>query len=169
MKINLEFLGATLLFSTLLASCGFHLRGLEKIPSDISHINLQTNVPAPDLWAILQADLRNNGAILDSPENLNQSQAILSIQSFNTATQLLSSTGVSGAGLYQITSTVTVVLMDPHNKILLGPLTLSSERQYRTNSMQILSNQSIEFRLTQQMAHDLSSQIIHHLATYHAS
>jgi len=165
-KIIFSFLLIPLL---LLNSCGFHLRGLEKIPENISHINLQTNIPAPYLWPILQDDLRNNGAILESQNNLNQAQAILTIQAFKTSTQLINLTGVAGAGLYQLTSTVTFVLMDPDNKILLGPVTLSSERQYSTNSMQVLSDQSIEARLTRQIAHDLSNQIIHHLATYHAA
>ncbi len=171
MKINHPFLLITaFLFSLLLTACGFHLRGLEKIPNNISHINLQTNIPAPYLWPALQEDLRNNGAILLSQDNLSQAQAILLIQSFSNSNQLLSSTGVAEAGLYQITSTVTFALLNPDqnkNKILLGPITLSAERQYSSNAMQVLSNQSIQTRLSKDMAHDLANQIIHRLATYH--
>ncbi len=157
-------IGLILSLSFLLLACGFHLRGLEKMPPILNKLYIETDIIAPALLPSLKSSLQNNGVILMTEAG--QATSLLLIQNFQTSKQLISLSGVTEAGQYQLTTSVDFTLEDSKSNTLLGPIHLSAERQYSTNATQILSNSSIEFRLNQQMSQELANKILSYLARY---
>lgn len=166
-KLTISLLGSALLLSSLLTACGFHLRGTEKMPSTLQHLYLQTdsnNTANPELINYLESDLRQKGVILMS--STDHSDSILLLQNFQISRQLISLSGATEAGQYQLSSSVEFLLETPEGKTLLGPITVSAQKEYSTNAMQVLAKSSIESRLKTQLAENLANQILNHLAHY---
>lgn len=152
------------LLSFLLIACGFHLRGLEKMPPVLNHLYIETNTPAPVFLPKLEAALQNNEVILVN--NSQSASSILIIQNFQTSKQLLSLSGTTEAGQYTLTTSVSFSLETPDGKTLMGPIDLSAERLYSTNAMQVLSTGSIESRLNLQMSEELANKVLNYLSKY---
>jgi len=151
------------IFSNLtLTSCGFHLRGTEKLPPILHRVYVEKDARAPQVIPALLEDLRNQGVVvLNTPET---ATSILSIQNFQQTKQLNTLIGVVGAAKYQLITSVEFTLSTPDGKILMGPETLSIQRLYSSNNLQILSDQAEQNELYYQMAQALARKILMRLS-----
>lgn len=158
-KLGFSFILIALLF---ISACGFHPRGVQKLPASLNKLYVATDSPLNPFIQNLRLLLGANGIML--VDNAKHSTATLTIMSMQKKHQLTSLTGSNEAGQYTLYKTVEFKVTDTQGHILLAPTTVRAQRTYSSNASQILSASSVHQRLLAQMDQQLSSDILNRLA-----
>ena len=148
------------LCSTLLAACGFQLRGAVEMPYSSLYIDL------PESNA-LRAKLARNitaGSKTMLASSANTSQAILSITGDNLAKNVLSVNSAGRVREYQLVRTFTFRVYDPAGSDLIPPGRIVVRRDITFNDSQVLSKQDEENLLIRDMEDDLVQQLLRRLS-----
>ncbi len=136
-KIN--FLKKIALSSCMLvAGCGFHLRGLEPLPTSLQNIYLTTN----DQYGAFTKDLRNQMKWANVKLAANRLAAPITLHIIKTKWNNLNiTTGDSTeARVYIVKMDMTYQLESSKGIVIYGPQTLSINQQLILNANQLLDN-----------------------------
>jgi LPS-assembly lipoprotein len=156
MKIKLIFLIASMF---LLTACGFHLRGQNELPPQLTTVYLQSNNPYGQLEVVLKTTLEGmNVNIVESPQ-----QAPITLNITNASLTHDNSNVVSSdqASIYNFTNACTFTLINNKTKSqLVSPQNISFTRQLTLQPNEILETSSEVDTLKQEMNRDMISQIL---------
>lgn len=151
-----------LLTTSSIMSCGFHLRSQPPVPPEITTIALLSENPngqlAQQLWQIFKS--AHVHVVTDS----NKAPISLVLLDEQMTTHLLSESASSATRQYTLTYTVNFELQ-ANNKVIFGPQKLQAFRNYMVNERQVLSAPTEQQILSQNLQHDLISQLVSQLGS----
>lgn len=102
---------------SLLTACGFHLRGIQKLPTSLNKLYIQTDTPInPFVQTLKRMLMANKITLVNQPKSATATLAILKMRRTH---QLTSMTGSNEAGQYSLYRTVVFKVTDSKNKVLL--------------------------------------------------
>ena len=150
---------AALLFSALLAGCGFQLRGTADVPFESVYVpNAHTGI-ALDLKRNIQAGTR--AKVVDSPK---EAQAILQFTEETRAKEILSLTGTGRVREFQLRYRVGFRVHDGKGGDYVPQSTVQLSRDVSFNDSDILAKEAEEQLLFRDMQADMTQQIMRRLA-----
>ncbi|MCX7091171.1 MAG: LPS assembly lipoprotein LptE [Legionellales bacterium] len=146
------------LISLLLLGCGFHLRGLVSMPSNLHDVAIVVENVNRDLAPMLKEQLNAYHILVpDDPayahywlilENDKDDQQITSVSSSTTRRQ------------YQMTYQVAFKLQEAHGKEIIPSTLVTTTRQLTVNSNRMLGSSDEENTLKHEMRRDAVIQIL---------
>lgn len=146
----------------LLTACGFHLRGIQKLPTVLNRLYLQSSDPFSQLSQAIRLTLKSNRILLvQTPAEASATLRIISVEQTHKMTSL---SGAAEAGQYTLFSKLTFEVTDSEKHVLLEPTTIQASRNYNSNAMQVLSAYSVRERLSKAMNQQLASDILSRLS-----
>lgn len=151
------------LLSCLLASCGFHLRGVVELPPAFQRIYVQSEDPYSQVVKNLKRTLQFSGAKLTNTAK--EANIILEILHEDKSEQLLSVGSTQETRQYNLVLSVTFALTDANGKTILSPQTVSEIRAITIQVNQILGGNNEANNLYQQMRSAIASNIMNRLAS----
>jgi len=148
---------------TMLAACGFKLRGQAYLPPEIRTIYLKSNAPYGSFTEQLRQTLVSMGIKL--VENEKDAPIVLEILNEGTQRQLTGLSTTTPVNTYQLIYTVTFKITDNAGRAL-GPVrSVSARRAHVVNSSEVLSV-NMEYNLLEQdMRREAVYQIINQLGS----
>lgn len=154
-----------LMFSLLLASCGFHLRGQSAFELPFQRLYVQSaNGYAPFINELKGAIQANNVQITESPE---QAQLTLQIVSEVTDKQILSLSGAGRVLEYRLQYRISLRAYDQKQHEWLAPQEITLRRDFSYDDTQVLAKQQEEALLYQNMRSDAVQQVLRRLNHAH--
>ena len=156
----------SLLFSLLLGSCGFHLRGAGKfeIPPSLSILQVR-----------VEGNLLENNPLVVAKKNALGSQTDIQIQESGESPRLMLYGEQSDSQVLSVTSTgkvdeyllkyeVSFRLMDKDGKLLSEPQTVRVQREHQFDRLNVLAKEREEQDLRRAMQRDAVQQILRRLS-----
>ncbi|MEW6354619.1 MAG: LPS assembly lipoprotein LptE [Pseudomonadota bacterium] len=145
-----------LIFSALLAGCGFHLRGGGLQGADVPLTYLQGGSPNAGVSAELSRleQFTNDAA---------KAQVVLNILSENFDRRVLSVGSDAKVSEYEVRYTVSFSATDKAGKEIIAPQTIALKRDYRFDETRVLAADAEEATLRRDMARDAAQRIIRRL------
>lgn len=165
--LSLLFLLLLLLLLTgSLNGCGFHFRGVVKLPSSMASTYIQDSRPPSAIAAKLKAALTKNNSVvvksLDSQTDNGQLAVLyLSNERFNR--RLLSSGSSTLVKEYQLNYSITFEVKTRNGDSLLAAQTVNTSRNQTFDENQVLAKISEQDDLRQEMTTDATGQILRRL------
>ena len=153
-----------LLLVVFLAGCGWHLRGVLKLPPQLKNTYIQSDAPnSPFTQVLTRLLIANHINVVKSPQDAN---AILVLSDVNTSNALTSLSGGAEAGQYTMYGSVTFSVTDAKTgAVFIPPRQVENTRTFDSNSTQALSAQSAINNLMvlqqNQLAQDILNQLTH--------
>jgi LPS-assembly lipoprotein len=144
----------------LLASCGFHLRGMQKLPFETIALTFPTN---STLGILLTRNIRA-GTDTKVITEVNKAAAVLEVISENQDRAVLTLDSQGRAIEYTLFDRLRIRLRDDKGRELIEPTLLEVKRDISFNDSQRLSKESEEALLYRDMQADLVQQIMRRLA-----
>ena len=143
-----------------LSACGFHLRGAAELPFKTLFLGFPSNSA---FGAELARNLRagTHTRVVNTRE---EAEAALDVMNESREREVLSLNAQGRAREFQLRSRITLRVVDRSGRELLGPLTLSAQRDVAFNDAQVLAKESEEALLYRDMQSDLVQQILRRLA-----
>ena len=149
---------AMLLLTSQLTACGFHLRGIQKMPPTFQRLYIQTNQPNSYFIKQLTYELvRNHVSLANDPAT---ATATLQVSPVKMSSTLVSLTGNAEAGQYLIKASVQISVFDNAGKTIITQTTLSKSNTLSSNATQRLGANIQEKSITKQLKDKLAEQII---------
>jgi LPS-assembly lipoprotein len=149
-----------LAFATLLAACGFHLRGEAIMP--FKKLYIEAVNPNSPLINELRRDLEaNNIQLTNSAE---QADVVLNIVSELPEKQILSLGGSGRVNEYQLRYRVSLRAYDNQQREWLPADELQLSRDFSYDDAQILAKEAEEALLYQNLRTDMAQQIVRRLS-----
>lgn len=150
-----------LLFTTVIAGCGFHLRGHEPLPVQLHTMYLESNQPYSSLTKQLQQTLQSVGVTLTQTAQAAPVTLQLLQDNFTQTTTAI------GSGLqtstYLLNYSISYQLLDNKGRVLQAPQTINTTRNYSITSNQILGDTNVQANLKDEMQRDVIYQLFNHL------
>ncbi|MBC7489644.1 MAG: hypothetical protein H7240_06330 [Glaciimonas sp.] len=145
--------------STMLAACGFHLRGASNLPFKSIYLGSATGMP---LGIELKRNIISSGntTVLAKEEG---AEAILEVLSQIQEKVILALNSQGRAREYILYSKFSFRLKDAHQKELMAPIQITLKREISYNESQELSKVTEEALLYRDMQTDLVRQILRRL------
>lgn len=147
------------LCAALIAGCGFHLRGIAPLPSNVKVIGLKSVTPYGSLSQLLKQILPSLGAqivpLSDNPP------VILAIDSDTFSTDSTVQSASSSTQQYTMKYVVVYHVEDAKGKVIFGPKEVHLSEIYSVNQNQVLSTDSVQ----QNAEHDLQQQAVMQILT----
>ena len=149
-----------IIFSLLVASCGFQLRGSYPLPFDTLYIALPE---ASELYAVLKRAIvaGSSAKVVSAPT---QAQATLAVLSDTQAKNILSLTATGRAREFQLVRSFNFRVIDKNGKDWLPASQIVLRRDISFNDDQVLSKEAEEVLLWRDMQNDLVQQVLRRLA-----
>jgi LPS-assembly lipoprotein len=149
-----------ILLTLLLGACGFQLRGTYTFPFDSIFINLPDNNPFN--IQLKQAITLGTGTRIAATQK--DAKVILQIVSDQSAKNILSLSGAGRAQEYQLVRTVSFRVVDAKGRdwVKVGKIDLHRDMTYA--DVQVLSKESEEAQLWNDMQKDLIQQMLRRMA-----
>ncbi len=145
---------------SLLAACGFQLRGAVQMPYSTLNIALpESNTLRAKLSRAVTAG--SNTQLVDTAK---ESQAILGITGDSIVKNVLSLNSAGRVREYQLVRTVSFRVYDPLGRDLIPPGQIVIRRDITFDDSQVLSKQAEEHLLIKDMEDDLVQQLLRRLA-----
>lgn len=146
------------LLASILAGCGFHLRGPITLPPSYQTVFIQSDQPYNDLALQLRQALYEAGAkTMPTPDNAQLDIVIINENQTAFISSIASNSQISVSTVkYSVQFKVT----DANNQVLLGPRTVTTSRTYSQNTNQLLSVTNNLNILQHYMRADIVRQII---------
>jgi LPS-assembly lipoprotein len=154
----LRFAAAAAL-SSVLAGCGFHLRGDIEYPFSTLYINSPPNTP---FSAELKRTLAGSST-LTLVDSATAAQVILDVPTVTDDKQVLSLSGGGRAREYALAKRLTFALHDSTGKDWLPAAEIIVRRSYTFNESEVLARESEEARLLKEMQTDAVQQVVRRL------
>ncbi len=151
----------------LLAGCGFHLRGILKLPPQLDSTYIQSDAPNSAFTQILQRLLiANHINVVSSPD---QATATLTLSDLTTTNALTSLSGGAEAGQYTLYGSVQFSVTDNRTgKLLIPPTMVQNTRTFDSNATQALSAQAKINDLMSTLQNEMAQNIMNQLAKIRA-
>ena len=148
-----------LVFSSALASCGFHLRGEAHYAFETLYLNSPVSQP---LTTDLRRSLESAGSakLVAAPE---QAQAILDVVSVENNKQILSLSGGGKVAEFLLSKRILFRVRDSAGNDWLPTAELMVRRTYTYNDTEALAKEAQEQRLWREMQDDAVAQIVRRL------
>ena len=151
---------ALLAGASLLAGCGFQMRGSATLPFESIYVDIpQTNLVGAELKRNLRAG--TNAKVV---ENRNEAQAVLTNASESRNKIILSINSAGRVREFRLRYIFNYSLVDQKGQALAPNATMTLERDYSFSDDQVLAKESEEALLYRDMQTDLVQQIIRRLA-----
>jgi LPS-assembly lipoprotein len=144
---------------TLLAACGFHLRGTANLPYETLHVA----APKASAFAIEFRRAVNAGTRTRIVDDAKQAQATLQLVSEIREKVILSLSGGGRVREYQLRYRMAYRLVDKDNKELRPATQIALHRDLSYNDADTLSKESEEALLYRDMQSDAVNQLLRHL------
>lgn len=161
MSLNKHLICLTVILSSLLSGCGFHLRGYSDnaLPPSFSTLNLQcANTQAWQLCQTLRQQLMLNGISFD-----NKAEYRLSVSPIEQETRVLSLQDNAAAAEYGLASSVSYQLTKQSTEELVAQQKIVVRNSYRHESSALLAKErerdELQTELSQQIASEIFRQI----------
>lgn len=151
---------AALTGASLLAGCGFRLRGPRALPFATLYVGLDRN---SELGSALRRKILTSGTTV-VVEDPTQADARLEILQNHHTREILSLSAAGKVREYQLFRTLSFRLLGRDNRELLPPTTLTVQRDYNFNDDLILAKEQEEALLLRDMEQDLMSQMLERIA-----
>jgi LPS-assembly lipoprotein len=149
-----------LAFATLLAACGFHLRGEAIMP--FKKLYIEAVNPNSPLINELRRDLEANNIQLTN--SADQADVVLNIVSELPEKQILSLGGSGRVNEYQLRYRVSLRAYDNQQREWLPADELQLSRDFSYDDAQILAKEAEEALLYQNLRTDMAQQIVRRLS-----
>lgn len=149
-----------LAFATLLAACGFHLRGEAIMP--FKKLYIEAVNPTSPLISELRRDLQANNIQLT--KSAEQADVVLNIVSELSEKQILSLGGSGRVNEYQLRYRVSLRAYDNQQREWLPADELQLSRDFSYDDAQILAKEAEEALLYQNLRTDMAQQIVRRLS-----
>ena len=146
-----------------LTACGFHLRSASEIPADLKKIYLET--PASEVGFTGQLKNALSGMDVQLATNKNSAPYTVSISNINFRHDTPSILSVSTPTQYTYTYTLTYSIITQTNKVLVPPTTLSTSQQLYAEPNQMLTTNSADKRMKQQLQTEAIDMLINSLTS----
>lgn len=151
--------GAVLAFAAALQGCGFQLRGPQPLPFASIHVGADPN---SELGAGLRRKIAASGAaIIEDPA---AAEVRLEFLRYARDREILSLSSAGKVREYQLKLTVTFRVVDKGGQPVLGPTTISAQREYNFDDSRIIAKEQEEALLFRDMETDLMQQLLRRLA-----
>ncbi len=148
--------------SVFLQSCGFHLRGLVKLPPELESIYIEGGLPNSQMREILRQKLiASKVNVLESQD---ESGAVLHILKDETTRRIASINTAGQPNEYELKYQLSYRLDDGKGQELLAMRSISQLRTYRYDPNNILSNEEEEFRIKREMARAAVNQMLRQIS-----
>lgn len=148
----------TTLLVLSLTACGFHLRGYEPLPPQLKVLHIESNSPGSLLAHELTQTLENSGIVIE--KNAKAAPITLQILYDRLARQATSIGAGGQTTAYFLTYTATYQLIDRQGRIIAGPHSVSTTRNYSVTANQLLGDVNTEATLLEDMRRDIIHQMI---------
>ncbi|CAA0112260.1 LPS-assembly lipoprotein LptE [Halioglobus japonicus] len=154
----------------LLASCGFHLRGMgnagASIPQAWKNMHLVTGSPNGEFSRAVTAQLAANGVQWSDGDNASFD---LMLGPENFEQRSLSVNSEARVAEYELTMSSEFSILDPNRKEIVPPTTVTVVKQMENDPRNVVGKES-EIRLIKgEMRTDLAQQITRRISFYAAS
>lgn len=149
---------------TLLAGCGFQLRGTASLPYDTLHVA----APRSSAFAIELRRAVNAGTRTRIVDEAKEAQATLQLVSEAREKIILSLSGGGRVREFQLRYRMAYRLVDKDNKELRPTTQIALHRDLSYNDTDTLSKESEEALLYRDMQNDAVSQLLRHLQAMRA-
>jgi LPS-assembly lipoprotein len=150
---------AALLVATVLAGCGFQLRGTAEVPFQTIHVAGATGGIALDLKRQIQAG--TSARVLEDPR---QAEAILLFLQETRDKEILSLTGTGRVREFRLNYRVGFRVHDGKGNDFMAPSTIVLSRDITFNDSEVLAKETEEALLIRDMQADMVQQIMRRLA-----
>jgi len=153
-------LSVVLLLASLLAACGFQLRGNFALPFATLHITL---APTSDLYSSLRRSIEASSAtrVVTEPKD---AEATLTVISDSSQKTILSLNSSGRAREFQLTRSFSFKLASAKQLEYLAPSVIVIRREITYSDDLVLSKESEEALLWRDMQNDLVQQLMRRLA-----
>ena len=145
--------------ATMLAACGFQLRGVAPLPFD----SVFVQAPASSQFANLLKRAVRTGSGARVTERPEQAEVILQILNETQERQILSLSGGGRVGEYQLRYRVAFRLTDRENREHIAATEIVVNRDYSFSDEQALAKQTEEALLFRDMRGDAVQQLVRRL------
>ncbi|MGM9453663.1 LPS-assembly lipoprotein LptE [Legionella bozemanae] len=150
-----------LLLILLLSGCGFHLRGMNNVPSWLNNVAIISENDDKQFVSILQSRLE--GANVEVNPEPSRAQYWLIVNEVNLQQQIISVGASTNPRQYTLTLTVVFVLKTRTGQVINAPGRISISRELILNNNRILGSKDEESILIGEMKQDAVTQIIYRL------
>lgn len=151
-----------LLLILLLSGCGFHLRGMNNVPSWLNNVAIISENDDKQFVSILQSRLE--GANVEVNPEPSRAQYWLIVNEVNLQQQIISVGASTNPRQYTLTLTVVFVLKTRTGQVINAPGRISISRELILNNNRILGSKDEESILIGEMKQDAVTQIIYRLS-----
>ncbi len=146
----------------MLASCGFHLRGMMDMPRWLNHVAVIVEHAHRDLGPYLVDSLQSYNLIVEPSPN--RALYWLIIQQDNLQENITSVSSSTTPRQYELIYSVQFKLMQAKGKEIISPTEIRVTRQATINSDRILGSNQEQALLVTEMRRDAAIQIMNRLS-----
>ncbi|MBN47598.1 MAG: hypothetical protein CMH23_14115 [Methylophaga sp.] len=147
---------------TMMAACGFQLRGAADLPESIQTMHIQGISMREGLGLELKRTLRRNG--INVIDDYSEGAAVLSFLKNRYERRVLSVGGNAKVSEYELILEVTFQLTDKQQNKLIDNESLEARRDYQFDQEQVLGRDGEERLLREEMDKQVSQAILRRLA-----
>ena len=148
--------------ATVLAGCGFQLRGTSPVPAALQPLAVDCPASLPgDFCNSVREQLRLGGVELASEASADY---VLRLRDYRQDRRASAITSTASAAEYVLRHTVSLELMTSEQVPLIGKTDLNASESYRYDENNVLAKQREEDELRQQLGDRLAQQVIFRLA-----
>lgn len=149
-----------------IASCNFHLRGSTPLPPQLKTLFIQSDDPYGQLTLELKQILRSADVTLVNTAE--QAPYTLKIFEENYNSTVLSESASSETKQYVLHYSLKYQLATKSGTVIYGPSQLNEERNYTVNENQVLSIDTQQATLKQEMQNDMVFRMLTQLSSAQA-
>jgi LPS-assembly lipoprotein len=161
------FILSTFLFSLLLSSCGFHLRGTSSfaLPPELSTLRVTMGGTGyPPLLVEVRNALKAVGNV-QLTEDVSASVPVLVLHKETNANQVLAIDNSGRISAYLINYRVDYSLIGADNKPLLQKQSVKLQREYGFDRLNVIATEKQSEFIQNEMRRDVAQQIVRRLAS----
>jgi len=148
--------------ATVLAGCGFQLRGTSPVPAALQPLAVDCPASLPgDFCNSVREQFRLGGVELASEASADY---VLRLRDYRQDRRASAITSTASAAEYVLRHTVSLELMTSEQVPLIGKTDLNASESYRYDENNVLAKQREEDELRQQLGDRLAQQVIFRLA-----
>lgn len=145
-----------------IAGCGFHLRGAANLPDSLKQIYVQGINLKQGLGLTLQRGLKQNG--VDVVSDYQKESAVLTILDNRFERRVLSVGSNAKVSEYELYGLLKFKITDGEGKLIVEPQTLEAIRNYQFDQTQVLSSDSEEALLRENLNQQLVQSLLRRLS-----
>lgn len=145
-----------------IAGCGFHLRGAADLPDSLKQVYVQGINVQQGLGLALKRGLKQNG--VNVVNDYQKDSAVLTILENKFERRVLSVGSNAKVSEYELYSLLKFKVTDGDGKVLVEPQELEAIRDYQFDQSQVLSSDSQEVLLREELNEQLIQSLLRRLS-----